>query len=51
MVKFFGVRLLMFQEEMLKLFIFRGADLRPTYPKIGYFFLGGGSLFENKACS
>ena len=39
---FFGVRLLMFQEERLRLFMFRGADLRPTYPKISYFTRGGG---------
>ena len=40
--KFLGVRLLIFQEEMLRLFMFRGADLRPTYPKISYFTRGGG---------
>ena len=37
MENFFGVRLLMFQEEILKLFKFRGANLRPTYPKTYYF--------------
>ena len=42
MENFLGVRLLIFQEEMLRLFMFRGADLGPTYPKIGYFTGGGG---------